>query len=113
MPLRYSVASATWQSETRGLGSLKISISRRARSETWRATLARRRSRWERISAVTGTLRPLMSICIVGSLRRLWHGRCYAWARRMSIAVDTMGHRRIPDHAWTLSPEVLLGATLH
>ena len=43
-PFRYSVASATCLSATRGLRSLKISTSRRARSETCRATLRRRRS---------------------------------------------------------------------
>ena len=43
-PFRYSVASATCLSATRGLRSSKISISRRARSETCRATFADRRS---------------------------------------------------------------------
>src|SRR3954471_19509133 len=47
-----------------GFFSSRSSISRRARSETWLATLRNRFSTYSRSSSLTGVLRPLTSICM-------------------------------------------------
>src|ERR1700726_1988879 len=115
-PLRYSVASATWQSVTRGFGSLKISISSRASSETCREIFARRLSMCSRISSLTGTFRPLMSTCIRSSLRRfLPQEQCYARGWRLSITCPPPRGRAAPRLALALGelagePEALVGA---
>src|SRR4051794_19370417 len=58
------VASATMLSGIAGFFSSRSSISRRARSETWLATLRNRFSTYSRSSSLTGVLRPLTSICM-------------------------------------------------
>src|SRR3954464_15529448 len=47
-----------------GFFSSRSSISRRARSDTWLATLRNRFSTYSRSSSLTGVLRPLTSICM-------------------------------------------------